>query len=350
MTSSVRVEYPDLLNDLGKHEFFVTGDNLEIFAREDQRTIAEVQSGDEAIAFTGGNFDDTIVGGVGDDTIIGGEGNDSIEGGPGVDMIDGGAGDDILTIGFGDTVVGGPGTERILLDLTSISESSEPPVIEDLNSSEDTIEVSGIDNDLAPPIYDQRTGALIIDGQQVAQLDEGLLLDGNAVQLSGNDLDLNNVDTGETTVFRFFDPTAGGHFYTVDEGEKDFVRDNLDNYLFEGETYQAVPTITDDGAEEVYRFFNSSTGVHLYTTSEVERDSVMENLDNFDYEGAKFYAYDSQVEGSMPVYRFYEPTLGVHFYTPNEVEKDNVMDNLDNYSFEGVAYYAMPIDSEMSDI
>ena len=99
----------------------------------------------------------------------------------------------------------------------------------------------------------------------------------------------------------------------------------------------------------MYRFFNPSKGVHLYTTDEVERDSIVENLDNFVYEGVKFYAYETEVDGSMPVYRFYEPTLGVHFYTPNEVEKDSVMKNLENYNFEGVAYYALPLemDSDM---
>ncbi|MEM7595318.1 MAG: M10 family metallopeptidase C-terminal domain-containing protein, partial [Cyanobacteria bacterium P01_A01_bin.83] len=157
MTSSVRVEYPDLLNDLGKHEFFVTGDSLEIFAREDQRTIAEVQSGDEPISFTGSNFDDNIVGGQGDDTIVGGEGDDTIEGGPGVDVIDGGAGNDTLKIGFGDTVIAGAGTERILLNLSDQSDSSEPPVIEDFNLGEDSIEIFGVDQDEAAEIavYDR---------------------------------------------------------------------------------------------------------------------------------------------------------------------------------------------------
>ncbi|MEM7590756.1 MAG: hypothetical protein AAF383_04435, partial [Cyanobacteria bacterium P01_A01_bin.83] len=242
--------------------------------------------------------------------------------------------------------------ERILLNLSDQSDSSEPPVIEDFNLGEDSIEIFGVDQDEAAEIavYDRNTGAIYFNSEPIAQLDAGLFLNEDEVELSGNDLPVSTVNTSESKVFRFFDPTAGGHFYTVDEAEKDFVRDNLDNYLFEGETYQAISTITDNGAEEVYRLFNPSTGVHLYTTSEVERDFIIENLDNFDYEGAKFYAYDSQVEGSMPVYRFYEPTLGVHFYTPSEVERDNVIDNLDNYNFEGIAYYAMPLDSEMSDI
>ena len=107
----------------------------------------------------------------------------------------------------------------------------------------------------------------------------------------------------------------------------------------EGESYASVEQST---GEEVYRFFNSQMGVHLYTTSEVERDSIIETLDNFSYEGVKFYAYETQIDNSVPVYRFYEPTIGVHFYTPNEAEKTYVEDNLPNYNFEGIAYYAFP--------
>jgi Repeat of unknown function (DUF5648) len=85
----------------------------------------------------------------------------------------------------------------------------------------------------------------------------------------------------------------------------------------------------------------------LYTTSEKERDVIIEGLASYQYEGIKFYAYDTQVEGSLPVYRFYEPSLWVHFYTPEEKEKTYVMENLDNYNFEGIAYYAMPLTSDI---
>ncbi|MEM8723354.1 MAG: hypothetical protein AAGE84_29395 [Cyanobacteria bacterium P01_G01_bin.39] len=348
MSSSVRVEYPDLSTELVPHEFSVTGDNIEIFARQDQRTLAEVESGDEPISFTGSDLNDTIVGGVGNDTINGGEGDDNIEGGPGIDVIEGGPGDDILKIGFGDTVNGGSGTERILLDLSQDSDSSEPPVIEDFSPGEDEISVFGVEDGAEVAVFDQETGVLLLDGMEVVQLDEGLILGADDIELSGNDLPVSTVDTGETTVFRFFDPIAGGHFYTVDEDEKNFVQDNLDNYLFEGATYDAINPLGEvSGGQEVYRFFNPSTGVHLYTLSEGERDFINDNLDNFSYEGVKFFAFETEVTGSMPVYRFYEPTLGVHFYTPSEVEKDNVIDNLDNYNFEGVAYYAMPLESDI---
>ena len=100
------------------------------------------------------------------------------------------------------------------------------------------------------------------------------------------------------------------------------------------------------GAEDVYRFFNARTGVHLYTTDENERDSIIENLDEFTFEGTAFNAYETQVEGSIPIYRFFEPTIGVHFYTPSEVERDVVDNELDNYDSEGIAYYALPLETE----
>ncbi|MEL7409043.1 MAG: hypothetical protein AAFN00_19200, partial [Cyanobacteria bacterium J06558_2] len=232
-----------------------------------------------------------------------------------------------------------------LNQIRELHEDRQPPIITDFTSGVDEIIVSGVDDPHEVPVFDSETGFLFVDNHRVAQLQNVGLLGPEDVELTGNDLPVSNLNTSNTTVFRFFDQTAGGHFYTVDENERDFVLENLPNYDFEGETYNAVDPNVALGAEEVYRFFNSQTGVHLYTTSEVERDSIIENLDNFSYEGAKFFAYESEVEGSLPIFRFFEPTLGVHFYTPSEVERDFVLENLDNYDFEGVAYYALPVDS-----
>ena len=148
--------------------------------------------------------------------------------------------------------------------------------------------------------------------------------------------------TGEI-VYRFFDPTAGGHLYTTDVIERDFIVDHLDNYNFEGASYKAADPLTGTPVS-VYRFFNPSTGVHLYTTDAVEKDFIIDNLDNFSFEGEKFSAYQEGIGSTVPIYRFYEPSLGVHFYTPNEGEKDFVEENLSNYDYEGIAYYANPVD------
>ena len=373
MPNVVRLEYPDLSTELAPNEIIFTGDRLEIFVQEDQRSFTEVESGDTPVSITGGNSDDTIVGGAGDDTIVGGTGDDVIEGGAGIDIITAGPGDDLVRIGLRDTVFLGDGEDRILVDYLDEFNLETLPNIADFQSGEDLISIFGVENSVECAVYDIVTGVLFLDDLEVVQLDEGLIIEEGDVTLNGQILPFGNPDSGDKnpdsnssgiTVYRFFDPTSGGHFYTVDEIEKNFVLENLANYTFEGESYKAYdptiydPTICDltiydptiydpiiaDGAEQVYRFFNPSTGVHLYTTSEIERDSVIENLDNFTYEGAKFYAFENPVEGSIPVYRFYEPTLGVHFYTPSEFEKDSVIENLDNYNFEGIAYYAMPLE------
>lgn len=360
MTSTIRVEYLDLSTDAFKNELKFSGDSLDFIGREDQRSIVEVESGSDPVTITAGSLDDTIRGGAGNDIIRGGDGNDTISGGLGEDRVSGGNGDDIIEVGPGDTISGGAGKDILQLDLSQDFTSAKLPKIVDFVPGEDQISVKSTDNLTENPVYDRGSGVLLLNGEPVIQLEKNLNLTEDDVSVSGSKIPINKINTSQTTVYRFFDPVAGGHLYTADVKERNFVRENLDNYVYEGATYQAVDPLlgTQDtsgsqaGAEEVYRFFNPSKGVHLYTTNEVERDSIIENLDNFVYEGIKFYAYGTPkegsmppVEGSMPIHRFYEPTLGVHFYTPSEVEKNSVMENLDNYTYEGIAYYAMPLET-----
>ena len=336
--NTVRVLYPDLLTETGSSEIFSTGDDLNIAAFDDQRSEIEVQSGDGSVTITGSRLDDTITGGTGNDTITGGDGNDSISGGDG---------NDVLNISSGDTVSGGSGTDIFQFDLSQELVGNSP-IILDLQP-EDRIAVLNAEDSSEAPVYDRKTGTVLLGGRKLVNVGQGI--DPSQVNIGINDDApepiTSQINSDEIIVYRFYDPLAGAHFYTVDEVEKDSVLENLDNYTYEGESYNTIDPITGSEIEEVYRFFNSSTGVHLYTTSEVERDSIIETLDNFSYEGVKFYAHETEVEGSMPVYRFYEPSLGVHFYTPDEAERDSVMENLENYSYEGIAYYAEPLDGDM---
>ena len=144
----------------------------------------------------------------------------------------------------------------------------------------------------------------------------------------------------KSEVHRFFNSSIGAHFYTADENEKNYIHNNLNHYEYEGTSYITADRFTGNSPEEVYRFFNSTTGVHLYTTNEDERDYIIDRLPNFTYEGEKFYAYETQQSDTVPIYRFYEPTVGVHFYTSNEGEMSFIKENLGNYIYEGIAYYA----------
>jgi cyclophilin family peptidyl-prolyl cis-trans isomerase len=151
------------------------------------------------------------------------------------------------------------------------------------------------------------------------------------------------------TVYRFLNRDTGVHLYTSSEVERDSILENLPNYTPEGSTSQGSTYISVDALtgnpepEEVYRFYNQDTGTHLYTISEIEKESVAENLSNFTLESESFFAYTEQYPGTIPVYRFYNNDTGAHFYTPSEGEKDVVEATLPNYASEGIAYYVFPV-------
>ena len=151
-----------------------------------------------------------------------------------------------------------------------------------------------------------------------------------------------------STVFRLFRTDIGVHFYTASTVERYSITSNLDNYIYEGESFQSATPTADPltGIKPVYRFLNSDTGSHFYTMSEVERDIISNNLTNYNFEGIAYYGYESDRPGATPLYRFYNSATDTHFYTPSSVEKDSVLANLPNYQLEsndGIAFYVDPL-------
>ena len=151
----------------------------------------------------------------------------------------------------------------------------------------------------------------------------------------------------EATVYRFFRPDLGVHFYTASQAERDTIISNSSNYSYEGSSYIAANNADPlTGARPVYRFFNTNTGAHLYTMSEAERYNIDRNLSNYSYEGIAYYGYESDRPGTTPLYRFYNPAIDAHFYTPSVAERDEVLANLPDYQLEsndGIAFYVEPI-------
>lgn len=148
---------------------------------------------------------------------------------------------------------------------------------------------------------------------------------------------LNNIT--RIDVFRFYNPTVGGHLFTAHVEEKNTVDENI-NFIFEGTGFSALSSLDDgvDNSVPVYRFFNSQLGSHFFTTSEIEKSHV-ESLDNFIFEGTGFRAFDTDSSATIPIYRFFNKISGGHFFTANENEKDLVME-IPQLSFEGEAFYA----------
>lgn len=143
-------------------------------------------------------------------------------------------------------------------------------------------------------------------------------------------------------VYRFFNTFAGTHFYTASETERNFVRDNLTGFNYEGAAFAASDGSSPQGTA-VYRFLNNNNGTHFYTISAIEADFVRNNLTNYNYEGVAYQAFNQQAEDTVPLYRFFESTSGTHFYTASAQERDFVQQTLSNYTYEGVGYYVHDI-------
>ena len=149
-------------------------------------------------------------------------------------------------------------------------------------------------------------------------------------------------ETVEDGVYRFFNTQTGTHFYSASEIERDSIINNLDHFNFESAAFKAA-TEANGPTASVFRFFNTETGTHFFTQSTVERDSVIENLPSFNLEGEAYLGYTEEVAGSTPLYRFFNTQTGTHFYTAAEAEKDSIIANLPSFNFEGTAYWVDPV-------
>ena len=97
-------------------------------------------------------------------------------------------------------------------------------------------------------------------------------------------------------VYRFWSDTLGHHFYTISEVEKDFLIANYPppTWAFEGKGFHAyVGGSHAAGTLPVYRFWSDTLGGHFYTINKLERDFLIASYPPpiWEYEGEAFYAY-----------------------------------------------------------
>lgn len=150
--------------------------------------------------------------------------------------------------------------------------------------------------------------------------------------------DVEAAGSGSADIARFLNTATGTHFYTASVAERDIVLATLPQYRLEG---NAFDTVSQGAADlEVFRFLNTDTGTHFYTASEAERDLVIANLDAYAFEGVAYRASSDDGDGTLDaLYRFQDTRTGVHFYTSSEEEVSSILQTLPGYRFEGVAFY-----------
>ncbi|BAZ46429.1 hypothetical protein NIES4102_34610 [Chondrocystis sp. NIES-4102] len=181
---------------------------------------------------------------------------------------------------------------------------------------------------------------------------------GSDSQIEGANISITRGDLSITQVHRFYQREKGFHFYSSDLNEINDIKTRSQRgelkYNYESEKYNVLTSnknISDAdiaGAQEVYRFFNTQTGAHLYTMDENEKTSIETNLKNYNYEGIKFYAFETDPVDidTVPLYRMLNSQSGSHLFTVDQVEIDYIKNNLPHFAPEGnngIAFYVLEL-------
>ncbi|MEI6162357.1 MAG: trypsin-like peptidase domain-containing protein [Roseococcus sp.] len=149
-----------------------------------------------------------------------------------------------------------------------------------------------------------------------------------------------SINDGELTrgqdVFRFFNKTTGAHFFTASMNEARDVAINLPGFAYEGLVFGSLATAAT--GTPVYRLYNTDTGRHFYTANQNEMLTVDARRE-WNLENIALYAYAGPGPGREEVYRFFNTFTGVHFYTTSEAERDDIRARLPDYRYESVAFY-----------
>ncbi|MGV2974977.1 hypothetical protein AB1P65_05955 [Roseibium alexandrii] len=125
-------------------------------------------------------------------------------------------------------------------------------------------------------------------------------------------------------VYRFYNSESGSHFYTTSVEERDDIVANLPHMTLEGPKF-----ITEGLGTALHRFYNTVADAHFFTTSQEEKTYVETNFSQFVYEGVATYVYTDPTDtADQGVFRLYDEDTGRHLFTASETEADNVQNVL----------------------
>jgi hypothetical protein len=161
-----------------------------------------------------------------------------------------------------------------------------------------------------------------------------------AVYVIATAVDRRGPAPGEATLYRFFRPDTGTHFYSASESERNSViRDRI--YQYEGPVgFVLTRSSTVPGTQALHRFFQPGIGTHFYTSTAAERDAVL-TYPQYRIEGVAARVLTTAGAGRAPVYRFFRPGTGTHLYTSSAAERDAVR-QMPEYVDEGTAFFLRP--------
>lgn len=145
--------------------------------------------------------------------------------------------------------------------------------------------------------------------------------------------------SGRTAVYRFYNASTGAHFYIAGASERDYVIRNFPEFNYENVAFYAYMDLLSN-KDPVFRFYNATSKAHFYAGDAVTRDYVIAQLPEFRYEGVSWYAQRAAGNETLPIFRFYNARTGAHFYTISAAERDLVIQVNREFIYEGPVYYA----------
>jgi hypothetical protein len=139
-------------------------------------------------------------------------------------------------------------------------------------------------------------------------------------------------------VYRFHNLVGNQHLLTIGISEKNSVHSRSQWKLEDIVFY--VPMSSASNNLPIYRLRkNTSPSINSYLyVGKTERDSIIVPGSSYRDEGIAFYAFSTQIAGTVPVYRMYHPIFGKHMFTTSTSERDSLRQN--GFTYEGIAFYA----------
>lgn len=145
-------------------------------------------------------------------------------------------------------------------------------------------------------------------------------------------------------VYRFWSDSKKHHFFTINHSEKANIQNTYSSnvWRYEKPSFFASRSEVCDGTP-VYRFWSDTKQGHFYTINEGERNAIIATYASniWRYEGVAYCAHNSPIT-STPVYRFWSDTQQGHFYTADASERDNIINSYPSnvWRYEGIAFWA----------
>ncbi len=128
---------------------------------------------------------------------------------------------------------------------------------------------------------------------------------------------------------RYWNPTAGDHFYTTHWAELGAGRHG---WAYEGVQCYVHPTGVP-GTVPLHRYWNAGIGDHFYTTNWAELGA---GRYGWAYEGIQCHVHSHPVAGTVPLHRYWNAGIGDHFYTTDWAELGA---GRHGWSYEGIQCY-----------